>query len=82
MTPRERLQMLLVMVIGFVSAAAVLIWLQFAPAQAAPVEASGGPGVVMCVKTATTGPIDAWLCSPNEGPEFIINSLGFMLLVE
>lgn len=49
---------------------------------AAPVEAAGGPGVVMCVKTATTGDIDVWLCEPLIGPEFIINSVGFMQVID
>lgn len=48
--------------------------------KATPVEASGGVGVVMCVKIATTGPLDAWLCEPNIGPSFLINSVGFMVL--
>lgn len=44
--------------------------------------AGGGPGVVMCVKTATTGPIDFYLCSPDTGPEFLANSAGFMQVVD
>lgn len=48
----------------------------------APVEASGGIGVVMCVKIATTGPLDAYYCEPNLGQPFYINSVGFMVLEE
>lgn len=47
--------------------------------QAAPV---APVSVVMCVKTATTGPIDFYLCSPETGPEFITNSVGFMQVVD
>lgn len=55
-------------------------YILFAPDE--EVSAAGGVGVVMCVKIATTGPLDAWLCEPNIGPSFLINSVGFMQVIE
>lgn len=54
------------------------LYLFVPPVQAAPVS----DGVVFCTKTATTGPIDIWLCEPDLGPSFIINSVGFMQVVD
>lgn len=62
--------------IGLVILCAVLMWLQFAPVQAAPVEASG---IVMCGKIATTGPLDFYYCETDFG-NFFVNSAGFMAL--
>lgn len=53
-------------------------YILFAPDE--EVSASGGVGVVMCVKIATTGPLDAYYCEPNLGQPFYINSVGFMVL--
>lgn len=65
-------------VIGFAIAAALLLWLQFAPAQAAPLPPVS---IVMCGKIATTGPIDFYFCETDFG-NFFVNSLGFMVLEE
>lgn len=56
---------------------AILLVAVSPPVQAAP----SSEGVVMCVKTATTGALDVWLCEPAIGPSFIINSVGFMQVV-
>lgn len=36
--------------------------------------------VTACVKTATTGAIDYWYCTPDEGPSFVANSVGFVAI--
>lgn len=74
------IQKTLIAVLGMCLGALIIVYQNLDDAQAAPVESS--PGVVMCVKTATTGDIDAWLCEPTIGPSFIINSVGFMQVID
>lgn len=64
---------ILVIILGTVLMVAASQSVQAAPA---------ADGVVFCTKTATTGPIDIWLCEPDLGPSFIINSVGFMQVVD
>lgn len=54
---------------------AISVWLT------QPVAASGGV-LENCEFAASAGGIDVWYCQTDSGTEFLLNSVGFMVVVE